>query len=141
VLSLVLATAGLPRTLRGLELPPEPSRQAAEDRARTAAATAAIAAIESAQRRMGAGRANVSRYTATAARIVALYRQRIERDGLDVDVTQKIDDAALEWQLRRIGLHAERLELLRSGRVHGLNDLDLRTMMRELDLQETRYGG
>jgi|LNFM01.1.fsa_nt_gb Na+/H+ antiporter len=141
VLSLVLATVGLPRTLQGLELPPEPSRQAAEARARTAAAGAAIAAIDAAQQRMGAGLANGYRHTDTAARIMALYQQRIERDGLDVDASQQRDDADLERQLRRIGLHAEREELLRSGRAHGLNDLDLRKMMRELDLQETRYGG
>lgn len=141
VLPLILATAGLPRTLRGLELPPTPSRQAAEDRARTAAAQAAIVAIESAQSRMGTGRINASSYADAAARIVALYRQRIRINGLKVDDAKRSDDVDIEGQLRRIGLHAKRRELMRSGREHGLDDLALRRIVRELDLQETRYGG
>jgi CPA1 family monovalent cation:H+ antiporter len=41
---------GLPRLLRNLEIPPEPSQQAEEDRARVAAARAAIEAVEHALR-------------------------------------------------------------------------------------------
>jgi monovalent cation/hydrogen antiporter len=49
IVSLVAASFSLPLLLKGLELPPEPSQHEKEDRARIAAAEAAIQAIEQAQ--------------------------------------------------------------------------------------------
>lgn len=141
VLSLVLATIGLPRTLRGLNLPDEPMGQRAEDRARSAAAEAAIIAIEAAQHRIGKRRSNASRVEAVAARITALYRQRIEREGREAEDATRSDDIDIERELWRVGLHAERSALIDNARAHGLDDLALRRIVRELDLQETRYGG
>src|SRR5690606_19474762 len=45
VISLVVASIGLPRVLHGLELPPETALDAEEDEARHAAALAALGAI------------------------------------------------------------------------------------------------
>jgi CPA1 family monovalent cation:H+ antiporter len=53
IVSLIAASLSLPYLLKGLKLPPEPSQQEEEDRARVAAAQAAIQAIEQARRDMG----------------------------------------------------------------------------------------
>lgn len=49
VLSLVAASFGLPGLLKGLEVPPEPRARQQEDRARAAAATAAIESVKKTQ--------------------------------------------------------------------------------------------
>jgi hypothetical protein len=68
----------LPYLLQGLKLPPEPSQQEEEDRARVAAAEAAIQAIEHAQHDMGEGHGDSDFYADAGARIMELYRQRID---------------------------------------------------------------
>ena len=143
VLSLAVATVGLPHTLRGLELPAEPTHWAAEHRARSAAAEGAVAAIEAAQREGVESAADRRRSIAAATRINDLYRLRIGRQGDSVADTpaRRGRDDEIERRLRLIGLRAEREALLRIGREHGLDDLTLRKMVRELDLQEARWGG
>ena len=143
VLSLVVATLGLPPTLRGLELPAEPTHWASENRARAAAAEGAVLAIEAAQREGDEGSAERHRSAAAATRINDLYRQRIGRHGDtggDTPARRGKDDD-IERRLRLVGLRAEREAVLRFGREHGLADLTLRKMVRELDLQEARWGG
>jgi len=142
VVSLVLAATALPGTLRGLELAPEPSRQAAQDKARMAAAEAAILAVEAAQQTLAVGRRDAYRCAEAAARIVEMYRQRVERSGggsRAMAARDKEDD--IERQLRVVGLHAERDELLRHTGSEGLDDAALRRLVRALDHQEARYGG
>src|SRR6202790_1585685 len=78
IVSLIAASLSLPYLLQGLTLPPEPSQQEEEDRARVAAAEAAIQAIEQAQHDMGEGRGDTDLYADAGARIMELYRQRIE---------------------------------------------------------------
>src|SRR3981081_3554696 len=78
IVSLVAASVSLPFLLKGLELPPEPSQQEEEDRARIAAAEAAIQAIEQAQHHLGQGRSDADLYTNVGVRIMELYRQRID---------------------------------------------------------------
>src|SRR3546814_16321334 len=46
IVSLIVASIGLPLLLNGLQMPAEPSHQAEENAARVAAAEAAIAAVE-----------------------------------------------------------------------------------------------
>ncbi|MGH6978224.1 MAG: Na+/H+ antiporter, partial [Brevundimonas sp.] len=62
IVSLVLATVALPRLLKGIELPPEPSHLAEEDRSRIAAASAAMRAIENTQHAMAEGKNNPDLY-------------------------------------------------------------------------------
>jgi CPA1 family monovalent cation:H+ antiporter len=140
IVSLVSASFGLPFLLRGLELPPETSQQEEEDRARIAAAEAAIQAIEQAQHHMGDGRSDADLHTDAGAHIMALYRQRIDgRSASDKDASlaRKIDE--IERRLRLIGLRAERTEIYRIARARELSDETSRKLVRELDLLESRF--
>ena len=140
--SLIAATLALPHALRGLDLPDEsPHHQAAEDEARLLAAETAVSAIESAQRTMAEGREDAYRYAIAAAKIVDLYRLRIDRYGGAADAALGSENDEIERQLRLVGLRAERREILRIGRSRGIDDTRLRNIVRELDLQEARYGG
>jgi CPA1 family monovalent cation:H+ antiporter len=123
---LILATLALPHALRGLDLPDEsPHHQAAEDQARLLAAETADA----------------YRYAIAAAKLVDRYRQRIDRYGGADDAALRSENDEIERQLRLVGLRAERGEILRIGRSRGIDDTRLRKIVRELDLQEARYGG
>jgi monovalent cation/hydrogen antiporter len=139
IVSLVAASFSLPFLLKGLELPPEPSQQEEEDRARIAAAQAAIQAIEQAQHRMGEGRSDADLYTDAGLRIMELYRQRIDArstTGKEALLAKKIDE--IERRLRLAGLRAERTEIYRIARARGLSDETSRKLVRELDLLESR---
>lgn len=141
ILSLVAASIGLPPLLKGLKLPPEPSHQEEEDRARIAAAEAAIRAIERAQHDMGEGRSDADLYADVGTRIMELYRQRIDgrsKKGEEATLARKIDE--IERKLRLAGLRAERDAIYRSTRAHKLPEDIARKLVRELDLLETRFG-
>ncbi|CAM5761235.1 Na+/H+ antiporter [Labrys miyagiensis] len=139
IVSLFAASIGLPRLLKGLELPPEPSHQEEEDRARIAAAEAAIKAIERMQHDMGQGRPDADLYVDTATRIMDFYRQRIDgrsKTGEEADLVRRIEE--IERKLRQAGLRAERDELHRIVRARKLADDTARKLVRELDLLEAR---
>jgi CPA1 family monovalent cation:H+ antiporter len=141
VLSLIAASIGLPHLLKGLELPPEPSQQEDEDRARVAAAEAAIQAVERAQHDMGEGRGDTDLYADAGARIMELYRQRIDgrsKSGEEGALARKIDE--IERKLRLAGLRAERDEIYRIARNRKLPDEMTRRLVREIDLLEARFG-
>jgi NhaP-type Na+/H+ or K+/H+ antiporter len=140
VVSLLLASVVLPGLLRGLEMPPEPSHRRAEDSARQAGAEAAVLAIEGALQAMLANGDDRRRCNEAAARITALYRQRIGRWGHHDSPAARAAEDQVERQLRRVGLAAERTEILRLGASHAVGDLWLRRVVRELDLQEARFG-
>ncbi|MFG1244252.1 Na+/H+ antiporter [Xanthobacter versatilis] len=140
IVSLVAASLGLPVLLKGLELPPEPSHQADEDRARIAAAEAAIKAIERAQHDLGEGRSDADIYADAGARIMELYRQRIDsrsKTGDAAELLRKID--RIERELRLAGLQAERDTFYRLARSRTLSDDMTRRLVRELDLLEARF--
>ena len=141
IVSLITATLGLPYLLQGLKLPPEPSQQEEEDRARAAAAEAAIQAIERAQHDMGEGRGDADLYADAGARIMELYRQRIDgrsKTGEERALARRMDE--IERKLRLAGLRAERTELYRIVRSHKLSDETARKLVREVDLLEARFG-
>jgi CPA1 family monovalent cation:H+ antiporter len=138
--SLILATLCLPPLLKNLELPPEPSAQTAIDRARTLSAQRAIQAIETAQHEMGAGKPDADLYTDASARIMAIYRQRLDTVARDAEaraLDSKIE--GIERRLRLAGLRAERAELFRLARRKELDEEASRRMIREIDLLEARY--
>ncbi|MGQ0699041.1 MAG: Na+/H+ antiporter [Panacagrimonas sp.] len=142
VLSLLLATIGLPRALRGLEQPQDSADLSAEYRARAVAAEAAIRAIESAQHALAEGHPDTGPHADAATQLVARYRRRIGRHASDEgNATQRHGADAIERQLRLVGLRAEREEILRLGREHGIAELTLRKIVREIDLQEAQYSG
>jgi CPA1 family monovalent cation:H+ antiporter len=140
VVSLVVASAALPRLLRGLDLPADKEGGAVEEDTRRAAAQAALHAIQAARSALaGASGPPTPLRAAVAARLVALYRQRIVRH-VGAAPAERRADRAQERELRLVGLRAEREEVLRYGRAHGLDELVLRRIVRELDFQEARYG-
>lgn len=141
VVSLVLATFALPRLLKNVELPPEPSHEQEEDRGRVAAASAAIRAIEDASYAMAEGKPDPDLYSDIAGRIMETYRQRIEThtrtDEEDAALTRKMDD--IERRLWLAGLAAEREELRRLLRARQLDEVTAKKLFRDVDLQELRY--
>ena len=78
ILSLIVASVGLPRLLVDLRLPPEDTyeEEAEEERLRAAAAEAAIRAVETAPHRMADGRTDADLYAAAAAELMEQYRTR-----------------------------------------------------------------
>ncbi|MGE0422541.1 MAG: Na+/H+ antiporter [Reyranellaceae bacterium] len=140
LVSLILASIGLPPLLKNLELPAEPSLQAEIDRARLLAAQRAIRAIEAAQHEMGAGKPDAYIYTDASARIMEIYRQRIDSQEDDAEalaLDRRID--GIERQLHLAGLRAERAEIFRLARARELNDEAATRVIREIDLLEARY--
>ena len=141
VVSLVVATFALPRLLKNVELPPEPSHEQEEDRGRVAAASAALRAIEDASHAMAEGKPNPDLYSDIAGRIMETYRQRIEThtrtDEEDAARTRKMDD--IERRLWLAGLAAEREELRRLLRARQLDEVTAKKLFRDVDLQELRY--
>ena len=141
IVSLLLATFALPRLMKGVELPPEPSRERQEDRGRVAAASAALRALEDASHAMAEGKANPDLYSDVASRIMEIYRRRIEThtrtEEDDAAVARKIDQ--VERKLWLAALAAEREELGRMARLRRLDEVTARKMIREVDLQELRY--
>jgi len=142
IVSLVAASVGLAPLLRGLELPPEPSHREEEDRARILAAEAAIKAIGRAQQDLAERRGDAELYADAGARVMQIYRQRIEREsktGDEAEKVRKIEGA--ERELRLAGIRAERDTLFQLARARKLPDVTARSLVRELDLLETRYAG
>lgn len=140
LLSLVAASVGLPLLLTGIVMPAEPPQQAAEDRARVAAAEAAIVAVERALHTIPAGRADADAYVAAASQIIDLYRTRIaqrSQDGPDAATARQA--LALERELRIVALEAEREEVFRRIRAREVGSETGRALVRELDLLDTRY--
>ncbi len=146
LVSLLLASVGLPIILKGMKLLANPAHGAAENRVRTAASEAAVHAVISAKQAIANDAADFELYAEAAARIVATYRQRIARyareDALAAqssEPTQHGDTDRVEHELRLVGLRAEREEVVRYGRSQGTKQVILRKIGREIDLQEARY--
>lgn len=139
LLSLVMASIGLPQLLKGLELPEESAGQLEEDRARHDAAAAAIAAIKDARYNLLNQTADTDIHTDAAARMIELYRRRLGNgaDNGKVEQLRKADQA--ERTLRLIGLQAEREEIFNLARRARISDKTSRKLVREIDLVESRY--
>lgn len=138
--TLLIATFCLPPILKGLELPPEPSHLASEDAARIAAAEAAIRAIEAAQHDLAEGRPDADLYADAAARVMELYRLRIDGRPQDPEgAALKRRTEEIERRLRIAGVRAERQSLIEAAREGRLEEGSVRRMVRQLDLLETQY--
>lgn len=139
VLSLVLASIGLPRILKGLEIPEEPADQREEDLARHEAASAAVAAIERAQNAMLGG-ADAEIYMHAASHVIALYQRRLDRQGSTEGDSQQLKQAdQAERMLRLAALRAEREAVFNLARYARISDATARKLVREIDLIESRY--
>ncbi len=141
ILSLCIATFGLPKLINGLELPPESSDEE-EDFARIRATEAAIQAIERTQHAMAEGRSDADLYTDAGSRLMETYRTRLSDKSLSGEAKetyQKIED--IDRKLRLAALKAERDELFRLARDRKVEDELARKLIREIDLIESRYTG
>ena len=138
ILSLVIASIALPLLLKGLNMPPEPSRQAEENAARIVTAEAAIRAIEQHQHQLSETHGHAERYAEIGNRVMDLYRERIDAlsDVEDEDVQEQ---GALLRNFRLIGVAAERAALTTLLRSRQIGSEVGRKLTRELDLSEARH--
>lgn len=140
ILSLIAASLGLPMLLHGLQTLTEANSIAEADKARVAAAQAAIHAIEQAQHDMGEGLPDADIYVVAASRVMELYRRSIDsRQGDDSEkivAARKLEN--IERDLRLVALKAERKEIYRQVRKRELGSDIARQLVREIDLVETR---
>lgn len=136
ILSLTTASIALPPLLTGLTLPEETAADLAEKHARIAAAEAAARAVEAELHALAGGRVDADVYAESGARVLELYRRRIEgHASSDVAARIRLGDS-IERQLRLTGLRAERDALFALARVRALSDRSCRDLVREVDLQE-----
>jgi CPA1 family monovalent cation:H+ antiporter len=141
VLSLIVASLGLPAILKTLHLP-TPERREREDtrRARTAAAEAAIAAVQQAVHMHSVDDPDGDATIAVAGNIIDSYRSRIARDSQDGLAAQQAQEArAADRKLQIVALRAERAEIFRRIQNRELGSDTGRAMVRDLDLLEARY--
>ncbi|RAI44050.1 Na+/H+ antiporter [Rhodoplanes roseus] len=138
ITSLLIASIGLPLAMRGLVLPEEPSTDAEDDRARVAAAEAAIARIEEVQHAMAEGRPDADRYVEIASRLMDLYRTRIENRSGD-DTARAREDEAIERRMRVAAVQASREAVLRLLIERQIGSAVATRLMQEFDLLEARY--
>jgi CPA1 family monovalent cation:H+ antiporter len=142
IISLLAASAGLPWLLRDLKMPAEPEEVGKEDKARIAAACAAIAEIERVEHEMASGRADADVFLAAAAEVMASYRHRIDRLEHDLTTADERREARrIDRELRLAAVKAERTAILRLRRKREIGTEVSRKLIRELDLLEARYGG
>ncbi len=140
LLSLLLASIGLPRLLVGLRLPEDTGEQRQLELARREGATAAIAAIDRAQHALPDDSADTDLYAQAAVRVMALYQHRVaDQAGTAIDAAtlRKADRA--ERELRLAGLEAERRRVFELARHRQISDEVARRVVREIDLLEARY--
>lgn len=138
ILSLTAASFLLPRLLQGLQSPTESIEDEHTERARAEAAKAAIRAVEEAAHNMALGDSDVDLYAEAAARVMDLYRRRIEGQvgGENSIRIRRMND--IERQLRITGLQAERETLYSLARSNKISDEKSRSLVREIDLMEER---
>ena len=146
LLSLLLATGLLPGLLKSLRLPPEPPRDAEEDRARQVAGAEAMDAIEALKDRLVARATKKhedvddSLYAEAADRAMERYSRRAAFAESDEAARARSREMVrIERRLRLAGLRAERDALYRLRRQARLEDGMLRRLVREVDLLESRY--
>lgn len=139
IVSLVGANVGLPLLLKGLELPSEHNEEE-ENRARIAAAEAAIAEVGRVQHTLATGRPDADIYVAAASRIMDHYRARIEahsQNGEAAQATRRLEN--IERTLLLSAVRAERSAIFAMTRRRKLGSHSARKLIRELDLLEARY--
>ena len=139
VTSLLVASVALPRLLRGLELPEEPSDRLEEDLARRESSRAALAAVEKLRQRLVQDSEHADLYNEAAIRVSALYQRHLDHGEAmesDPEEARRLDDVLR--QLRHAGLQAERQELFKLTRQRKISDEIARRLIRNLDLLEAR---
>jgi len=137
ILSLILASVALPLLLKNLDMPAEANKAAEEDAARIVTAEAAIQAIERHQHELAQTHGHAERYAEAGARVMDLYRERIEALGA-AEAGSLRAQGALFRDFRMVGVAAERAALLTLLRSRKIGSEVGRKLTRELDLSEAR---
>ena len=138
-IALVMVSIGLPKVLKGLELPYDQAGQLEEDRARRGAAIAAIAAVERAQH-VVRQHADAQICSQAATRVIASYQRRLERTASSGKSPGNLREAeAAERELRVAGLQAEREEIFSLARQAQISDETARKLVHEIDLAEAHF--
>jgi len=138
IMSLTASSILLPPLLRGLELPSDPGEEAEIDRARAAAAEAAIPAIEAALHELAKGHTDADVYAEAGARVMELYRRRLEGHTGCENAARVRQADYIEARLRIAALCAERETVFALARAHAISDHTARKLVRDVDLQEER---
>ena len=138
ILSLTAASFALPRLLHGLPQHLESAEEAAAEHARVASAEAAIRAIEQHSHELARGQSDADIYAEAAARVMEMYRRRIQGSDASEDAARVRQANEIERTLRLVGLRAERDTLFALARHHQLSDAKSRALVREIDLMEER---
>ncbi len=135
IVSLLLAGFLVQPLLRRTKMPPVPSHEEEEARARIAAATEAIRAVEQAQHDLSRGRSDADLYAEAAARVMELYRHRVEGLSQTGDsAARAVQSGDLDRTMRIAGLRAERETIIRLERIHSIDEETMRKLVREVDL-------
>jgi len=139
ILSLIVASIGLPLLLRGLKLPATAAAEnQEEDRARIAAAEAAITEVERVRAELGDTRTDA--HTAAATVLTELYRSRIHarsQSGEAAALTRH--NEAIERTMRIAAVKVERTTIFQLLQTHQIGSETARKLVNELDLLEARY--
>jgi Na+/H+ antiporter len=138
IVSLLVASIGLPRVLRGLEVPEESSEEAEEDHARHDAAIAAIAAVEKAAHGHLDREIDADVHASAVDHVRGIYQHRLGGAGLYDPARVRIAEVA-EREYRLAALQAERKTILALVHARTLSDETARKLLREIDLVEARY--
>lgn len=140
IVSLVAASIALPLLLRGHSSAADPVQDVEEAAARVAAARAAIAEIERVGALRSADTPDSGIALAAAARVLELYRARIEsRAGGQEAIALATRSEAIEREMRLVGVKAERTSIFGALRSRKLGSETARKLIRELDLIEARH--
>lgn len=139
ILSLTAASIALPRLLTGLTPPTEPASDVEVDKARFAAAEAAIRAVQSALPELAGARSDGGVYAEAAARVIDLYRRRMEGHTIGENAARIRQCDDIERRLRLAALRAERDTVFALARAQEISDTSSRKLVREIDLLEERF--
>lgn len=139
VMSLLSANIFLPRLLRGLHMP-EQGEDPQIERARLAAAEAAIRAVQAKIAVHEPPPADSELHAEAATRVLERYQRRIHNRTHTDEMAQRVRMAdQVEREFRLAALRAERDAIYALARSQQLSDAVSRQLVREIDLLEERY--
>jgi len=138
LLSLVVASLGLPLLIRALPADDLEAREQELQRQRVRTVEAAIRALEAQSDEPGLSPEGMAVAAEVKAKVMAEYRQQLERDDGDEARARSREARVLEQRLRLQALRAQRLELYRLRHAHQIDDDLLGEILRELDIGEAR---
>lgn len=138
LLSLLVATLGLPLLLRGLPADNQEAREQELRRNRAKTVEAAIRALEAQSDEPGLSPEGMALAAEVKAKIMAEYRQQLEREDSGEGRARLRQMDALEQRLRLQALRSQRLELYRLRHRNQVDDDLLGEILRELDISEAR---